>query len=944
MKENRKSGRFKVPGDRRAKHPIEDSIQLEDYVSFSSLDGSPGAALLSDGKNFQFKFAFRVHGIHPTLSESQMETICSFIETGMKSIPDGEFIVVEQSVFPDNQRRIENYKQLAGGAPNPLFREMVKSAACPGEYFSNLSPEAIRNKARLRYKRKEVLIYVSATSNQGSLSKDKTEAFMTRISKSVSGVLAQIVGDGGERSMVQLRDVFVNAQAVYEDWLNILSQMRLTVEPLNVRELAWRQWREFNDTPMRELPQLIVWDGERIDFKQTSEIHVSSWLFDDSQNVPQAKPDYVRQQVGRRTKYTGILTLRHKPKGWRSYTDQLKYLYKTATFLPEYKIVFTATRAPQFLVQKNIDLIYRQSIDAKATAAKRNLPSTRTRFIEEQADKASEALLKGGIPLKTSLCFLVSKDSVKELNLACRKLQSSFILPASLEIETDYTYITWLQCFPQLSYQSPLFRPFDRTRAFMSSSIPAFMPLVKVTSPDDWGLEFITEEEKTPYYLDIANVHRHILFLAITRSGKSVLFAQILMLAMCSRIPMVVVDYPRESGDSTFGPITRLAGEEGAYLNIAEESNNFFEPPDLSAFEGEEKFGRMVEAKDYVLDTLMIIMYGANAAQDDREKRTAKSIFGNLINLFYQDAEISQRFAAAIDAPIGSEAWRRTPTLHDFIGICNESTLRTILESVSEEHIQLVNEIKLRLSSFVQTTVGRSMSAPTSIPSKANLLVFAFKGISSNEDAAVLMASAAAAAMRRTLSAPASILFMDEASILSKFESLMAQCAKIAANGAKSGIRLMMALQTPASIAKSASGDEILANLSTRLIGRVDAADAPNYSKILKIPEDVIKVNTAKSFYPVREELYSRWLIVDRGEYTFVRSYAPPLLLAAVANNPDEEEAKAAFLEKYGDPVLALKAFAKELILANQEGRPLRVPGVDHSVQRVVGAEEYAVV
>ena len=539
---------------------------------------------------------------------------------------------------------------------------------------------------------------------------------------------------------------------------------------------------------------------------------------------------------------------------------------------------------------------------------------------------AARDLYSGNVPIRVSLCIVVSKSTKKELDIACRRIQSRFTLPASMEIEQDYTALTWLQCHPQLSYKRPLFSPYDRTRTYKATSIPAFLPIVSVTSPDKKGLEYITEDESTPFYLDIVEEHAHVLFLAKTRGGKSAEFAKILLLAMCSDMPMVVVDYPKEDGDSTFGPITKLAGEHGAYLNIAEESNNFLEPPDLRGFDKDEQMRRFIEIKDYALDLLMIIMFGPNASQGDREQRTAKSILGNLLNLFYEDPEIKRRFADALDAPVGSEKWRNAPTLRDFTNLCKESVLEQLLETVSNEHVVLINEIRLRYTSFIETTVGRSLSNPTSIPAKAKLLVFAFKGISNNDDAAILMASAAAAAMRRTLSARRSILFMDEASILSKFDSLMEQMAKIAANGAKSGIRLMMALQTPASIEKSRFGDEILANMTTIFVGLIRASDAKNYSKILDIPPEVIAINAAENFKPNKAEMFSRWMIEHRGKRTFVRSYAPPLVLAAVANNPDEESDKQHFLKAYSDPVLALKEYAKEFIASAQENRAVRRP------------------
>lgn len=290
-------------------------------------------------------------------------------------------------------------------------------------------------RARAKYKRKETLLYVTATSNQAANIKDRTEAFLAKATNAFAGFWANLTGEASAYKSTRLREVFVNAQATYEDWTNILLQMRLTAEPLSAQEMARIQWEEFNTTPLRPLPQIAIWDGEDIRYCQSSELHVSSWLFD-SQHVPKATKDYVYRDVepGIR-EFTGILTLRDKPGGWRSHTDQLKYLYNKGTFLDKYKIIFTATKAPKFLVNKNIELIQRQAKDAQAAAEKRGMPSTRSQMLQEAADKASADLYGGNIPIKTSLCFLVTKTSKRDVTLACRKLQSRFLLPVSLEIE-----------------------------------------------------------------------------------------------------------------------------------------------------------------------------------------------------------------------------------------------------------------------------------------------------------------------------------------------------------------------------------------------------------------------------------------------------------------------------------------------------------------------------
>jgi len=102
-----------------------------------------------------------------------------------------------------------------------------------------------------------------------------------------------------------------------------------------------------------------------------------------------------------------------------------------------------------------------------------------------------------------------------------------------------------------------------------------------------------------------------------------------------------------------------------------------------------------------------------------------------------------------------------------------------------------LNMIDLRLRFWLSSRVGRAISAPSSFPTDAQLLVFALRNLSNEEDAAVLALSAYAAALRRALEAPASIFFIDEAPILFEFDEI----GTLIGNGAKAGIRVIISAQ-----------------------------------------------------------------------------------------------------------------------------------------------------
>jgi len=206
------------------------------------------------------------------------------------------------------------------------------------------------------------------------------------------------------------------------------------------------------------------------------------------------------------------------------------------------------------------------------------------------------------------------------------------------------------------------------------------------------------------------------------------------------------------------------------------------------------------------------------------------------------------------------------------------------------------------------------------------LLVFALRNLSESEDAAILALSAYAAALRRALSSPASILFIDEAPILFEYNSISEMIARLCANGAKAGIKVIISAQDPDTISKSPSASKILQNLSTRLIGRIQRTAIDSFVSILKYPRNIIMRNSEESFFPKRELIYSQWLLDEQGYFTFVRFYPSYFQLGAVANNPNEQIARTAFMASYDDPFLGLTAFSKEMVSSLKNSREINLP------------------
>jgi hypothetical protein len=519
------------------------------------------------------------------------------------------------------------------------------------------------------------------------------------------------------------------------------------------------------------------------------------------------------------------------------------------------------------------------------------------------------------------------------LDSACRYLQNCFRRPAWIDREVEYAWKIWLQTLPT-TWEKLLATPFDRRLIYLSGEAPGFMSLVQPCPADRDGLELVSDEGGVPIHIDLYKQHRNIALFATTRAGKSVMVSGMLMHSLSRDIPVIVMDFPPSDAASTFKDFTNYVG--GAYFDIGKESNNLLELPDLSGFSEKERDDRMVDYKEFLASALMIMVFGAGEAQttaDRMLKQAIRAVINPAIDNFFDDAGILARYHAAQQAGQGTEDWERTPTLVDFLDYFENQGLAGLPAQVLDDPntTQAVNQIKRQLRFWISSRVGRAIARPSTFDTESKLLVFALRGLSDGDDASILALAAYSAALRRTLSHPESVFFIDEFSVLLEWSEIGQLVARLTANGAKAGIRVLLAAQDPNTLANSKAGPKIIQNISTRLIGRIQPVAQESFVDILKLEPTIIARNAGKNFYPAKEGMYSQWLLDEQSTQTFVRYYSPPILLAVVANNPHESLARKAFMDYYGDPYQGLVAFAEELAAALRESRSMVLPQRDES-------------
>ena len=893
--------------------PFEDALHLASMLRVSLGGRDVGAYILTKGTQkdrFCFVFGFDCLGVHTTLSVEQINTIVTNIENGLKDIPFGEEITFHLSSFSSDSQRQQELVSLIEKAPSRDLKFLLMAERAR---VQELTLAGIRKAKVLR-------IYVTYSVEPNSSKKnDWIEKLLAKSESWWLKFKGELTEVENQRIEATIYEAFKNG---FGRWEQVLAnKMGLDVRPLDADEL-WRGiWKRFNRTKPIGIPQLVTLDEsglkEEVDSdlassqSLTENVHSTTLLMESG--VPRADRRWVRVN----DRFVGVLTFLEKPGGWQNQTAQLRYLWELLAreTIVDTEIFCQLTAANPALVKTTLQRVLKQSnMTALMAQEKSRTIDVNAQLKLKKSVAAQEKLYEGAVPIYTALTILVHRPTLEKLDEAAEYIENCFQRPAQVIRETEYAWKIWLQTLP-IVWEGLLSKPFNRRQLYLTNEVPGLMPLVLTRKGDRQGFELIAQEGGTPIQIDLFNRHKNLALFATTRAGKSVLVSGILTQALAHGLPVVAMDFPKPDGTSTFTDYTRFLEQSGAYFDIAKQANNLFEQPDLRALSPEQRSDRLLDYMAFLESALMEMVLGSSG-NNQLLAQTVRSILNLALKAFFTDRAIEKRYQKAMAGGFGSPAWQNTPTLKDFYEFCSPEYIQ--IDSLSGRVEDALNQIQLRLRFWLSSRVGKSISQPSSFPTDSQLLVFALTNLSDSEDAAVLALSAYSAALRRALSSPASIFFIDEAPILFEFAQISNLVGRVCANGAKAGIRVILSAQDPDTIAKSPAASKILQNLTTRLIGRIQPVAVDSFVDILKYPRAIITQNASESFFPRPEGVYSQWLLDDNGRYTFCRYYPGYEQLAVVANNPDEQTARQQMMQRHNSKYEAISAFARQLVSSLQ--------------------------
>jgi hypothetical protein len=870
---------------------IEDSTHLVCMVDYNMRNRRVGAYLLKKNDSYQFVFGFITDGYHPNLSPDELEVAFDKLENGLKDFPLDESLQIHYQDFRSVGSRISELDKLWESSQNENIQLILKSQ-------QHRDKELAKHGKR---REKKIILYCTFTVNmkQAEVVYDN---WIEKILAWLYGVYEKVAGERKtehEKFSKIVKSAFVNG---YLRWENFLSTtVGLEIKPLRHENLWELLWKRFNKSKPIAVPQVIQVTQEGVTELLKSVTHPVTLL------VAEREPVADELWVNVKGKYVAPLTLVEKPGGWPDKASQLKYLWNTLLSkerLYDIEIFAELKRANDSLVQESVRRLLAQSLTSNAMAMEAGTIDVAAQLKTEKAIEAQAEILEGSVPFWLGFVVLVHRDNLDDLDETCKYIESCFLRPTWVERERFISWQIWLQTLPIYWGSLLVTNISNRRHLFLHSEVMGLMPLVKPQDIDRGGLQLLTEEGGYPIFIDLYNEPKHMMVLATTRAGKSVMITYPFIDFLARGMGVIIIDYPRMDGTSTFTDLTHLLG--GSYIDIARESQNCMEIPDFSHLPRDKAQVFFDDYKSFVKNLYFTIVMGTNSVNHVTKLGTqVRSILDIAVEEFFADPEILRRYEQGKQVP------DLIPTGYDFIPFTKPEKLK--FENVSDMR-EAFSYIELRLTQFFASIVGKAIMSKSTVKPENQLTVYAFTNVNNDEDAAILSVVALTAALRNSLRYPRSIFFIDEAPILFEFSVISDLIGRLCANGAKAGISVILSAQDPNTVVNASSGSKIVQNMGVTLVGRIKEVAVDSFVKYLQYDKQLISRNASKGFFPKKSEIYSQWLVDCNGYKTYCRFYPGILQLALVANNPDEQKLRDTILSQYDNKYDGYKALCQRFL------------------------------
>ncbi|MHC5824350.1 MAG: helicase HerA domain-containing protein, partial [Nostoc sp.] len=398
-----------------------------------------------------------------------------------------------------------------------------------------------------------------------------------------------------KKNLIQILEKAINVSLRHQQ---ILSEMKLLPSPKTEKEL-WNDLTYCLGAKSVKVPHTLVFDdsGLREEINEApplksqyiDQLHATSVLLNNG--IPYADRQWVcLPSKNKEKKYVGVMTLAQKPEAFASTRDQVRFLWNVFSreVIYDVEIITEISPADQKLTRLTQQLITRRSRNAEISASKKTI-DVASQINTEWSVNAQKQLYTGDTPENLALIVLVYRNSLEEIDDACRLISGYINQPTELIRETQYAWSIWLDTL--LIKQKPqLTSPYNRRTTFFTSEIIGLTPVIQNMKADEKGFELIADEAHSPVWIDFSKT-KNVMIIGTTGSGKSVLVSSIIAECLAKDMSILIIDLPNDDGSGTFGDFT--PHYNGFYFDISRQSNNIVQPLDLSKIPLEQREDRV---------------------------------------------------------------------------------------------------------------------------------------------------------------------------------------------------------------------------------------------------------------------------------------------------------------------------------------------------------------
>lgn len=848
---------------------------------------------------------FNLVGLHPQLTESEIINHSRAISHALKDIPPGESICFVFGCRSKSEKRKRQLSKLIN-EKLPLMGIILES--------EKLKVEEITRKGLRQEWHHYAIVNWSQKNQDIRQNSDTISIFINSVKSFFAKYFRKLLAterDYWRNIYIKLgRDIYSNSFLPWK--IRLESKGKLILSSLDHVQgyelLANRFNNEINKDLENDIPQKInVSDiSGRVKHRVVvSNPHSSkdllSKLIEGDRGISNCpNHDSRRDRIRVRNDLVGILKMVCPPDKV-PYGQQIFWVWEKMKdpSVHDTDVFVELTPGNEKDCRTNLQRLVRQSTYAnKYAASKGNVIDIDASELSEEAIEAQKRIKAGAQPLLVSFTVHIYRQNDIELDMACQRLIQLFA-PAEFIREDKVCWKRWLESLPINNHKILMSTEiFSEPRMTLDTeSVRSLLTLIRPRDIHRQGVEFINTEGGYPIYIDLVEKCMRGIICGATGSGKTVqAFAHMKQALYREDRACVGFDMSNE-GEGTLKPITQLLGDDGAYINLIEESINILQPPDLRKYNPEVQQKRKkiwLESRQKIITSFAI---GSNP-RNDINPDIISSIVTLAFKAFIEDIDIIRRYNAALENGWKSPEWQKIPILEDFLFFCSKDKLdiSNFGTQQAEALDLIVTNIRAKLA---DPNIGDCISKPSTVSPHARLQFFGLSGLSDDNNAYVLSLVAHGACLNVSLEYEKSLVVIDECPALFARPGFTDLVGMLFSLGRKEGTSCLLIGQNLEAITQCKNSSQILRNTDFHFIGKISSDGIEHYSETLRIPENDLRNNAGDTFGIDHNLGCSYWLIKYLNRCWLTAYYPSKYELAGLANSPDEKRARQKIMAKY---------------------------------------------